>query len=336
MTSPLLHGLPPIIDGRARMLILGNMPSAMSLAAQQYYGNPRNAFWRIMGEIFRFEAEAPYQERTAALRASGVAVWDVLGSCRRVGSLDSAVEPDSMVPNDFRALLDEHSAIERVMFNGAAAEKNFVRLVGLDLRSVRLPSTSPAQTMRYADKLAAWRDAVASGPLRNSSEEHELLRAAALWAADCAEQALGVFELFDPTDRRPHEAVHGGREFGRGKQRDKTLRTLAWAAHSASKDADEPAAKYAARAAMLTAAVAYTHTDLNTGLPGVRQARHILGPAVYAAMALGDEAIRDAARSATPEVCRLISCMPPQPAGNSRLAKLFAALDSALRDAAQR
>jgi hypoxanthine-DNA glycosylase len=336
MTSPLLHGLPPIIDDRARMLILGNMPSVLSLATQQYYGNPRNAFWRIMGEIFCFDAEAPYQERTATLRSNGVAVWDVLGSCRRVGSLDSAVEPDSMVPNDFRALLDAHPAIERVMFNGAAAEKNFNRLVGSDLPSVRLPSTSPAQTMRYADKLAAWRGAVNAGSLRNSAGEQDLLRAAAVWAADCAEQALCVFERRHPADMRLREAIHGGREFGRGKKRDKTLRTLAWAAHSASKDADEPSAKYAARAAMLTAAVAYTHTDLNTGLPGVRQARHILGPAVYAAMALGDEAIRDAARSATPDIRRLITCMPSQPAGTSRLSNLYAALDSALRDTAQR
>ena len=160
MTSPLLHGLPPIIDDGAQLLILGNMPSAKSLTAQQYYGNPRNAFWRIMGEIFGFDAEAPYQERTAALRADGVAVWDVLASCRRVGSLDSAVEIDSMVPNDFRALFDTYPAIEHVMFNGAAAEKNFNRLVGLDLLSVRLPSTSPAQTMRYEDKLAAWQDGI--------------------------------------------------------------------------------------------------------------------------------------------------------------------------------
>ena len=97
--------------------------------------------------------------RTAALRAQGVAVWDVLKSCRRVGSLDSAIESDSMVPNDFASLFDAHPAIERVIFNGAAAEKNFNRWVrlGPDLRYVRLPSTSPAQTMRYEDKLAAWR-----------------------------------------------------------------------------------------------------------------------------------------------------------------------------------
>jgi hypoxanthine-DNA glycosylase len=159
MTSPLLHGLRPIIEHGARVLIVGNMPSVMSLAAQEYYANPRNAFWRIMGAIFGFDPSAPYEERTAVLRAHGVAVWDVLRSCRRVGSLDSAVEPDSMEPNDFVWLFDAYPTIERVAFNGAAAEKNFNRLVriGPDPRYQRLPSTSPAQTMPYEDKLTAWR-----------------------------------------------------------------------------------------------------------------------------------------------------------------------------------
>jgi hypoxanthine-DNA glycosylase len=162
MAGPLLEGLPPIADDTARILILGNMPSVMSLSAQQYYGNPRNAFWRIAGDILGFDPASPYEERTAALRVRGVAVWDVLRLCRRAGSLDSAIEPDSMVANDFAAFLAAHPAIERVLFNGAAAERNFVRLAGIDrpLRYRRLPSTSPAQTMRYADKLQAWRDAL--------------------------------------------------------------------------------------------------------------------------------------------------------------------------------
>ena len=162
MTTPLLHGLPPIIDHGAQSLILGNMPSVMSLGAQEYYANPRNAFWKITGEIFGFAADGLYDDRTAALTAQGVAVWDVLRSCRRVGSLDAAVEPDSMVANDFGQLLERHPHITRVFFNGAAAEQNFDRLVRVapDLRHQRLPSTSPAQTMRYADKLAAWREAI--------------------------------------------------------------------------------------------------------------------------------------------------------------------------------
>jgi hypoxanthine-DNA glycosylase len=162
VTAPLLHGLPPIVGQGAHTLILGNMLSVMSVASQQYYGNPRNAFWRITGELFGFAADDPYDDRTGALVAHGIAVWDVLKSCRRVGSLDSAVEPGSMVPNDFGELFDAHPAITRVLFNGAAAEKNFNRFVRVapDLHYRRLPSTSPAQTMRYEDKLTVWREAI--------------------------------------------------------------------------------------------------------------------------------------------------------------------------------
>lgn len=157
--TELLHGLAPIVGEQPRVLVLGNMPSVMSLTVQEYYGNPRNAFWRITAEVIGFDAAAPYAERVIALQRHGIAVWDVLRSCRRVGSLDSAVERDSMVPNDFSRFFDDHRGIELVVFNGAAAEANYRRLVRVEPSppSVRLPSTSPAQTMRYADKLGAWR-----------------------------------------------------------------------------------------------------------------------------------------------------------------------------------
>jgi hypoxanthine-DNA glycosylase len=162
MVAPLLHGLPPIIGEGAHTLILGNMLSVRSVAAAQYYGNPRNAFWRITGELFRFDADDPYDDRTAALVANGIAVWDVLKECRRAGSLDSAVEPKSMVGNDFGDLFLTYPGISRVFFNGAAAEANFNRLVRVapDADYRRLPSTSPAQTMRYEHKSAIWREAL--------------------------------------------------------------------------------------------------------------------------------------------------------------------------------
>ena len=157
--SPGVDGFAPLVGERPQVLILGNAPSVLSLAAREYYGNPRNAFWRITGELFGFDADASYDERAAALTGTGVAVWDVLRSCRRAGSLDSAVERDSMVANDFAAFFAEHSAIERVLFNGAAAEANYQRLVTVDatVSYARLPSTSPAHTMAFAAKLAAWR-----------------------------------------------------------------------------------------------------------------------------------------------------------------------------------
>ena len=138
------------------------MPSVMSLAAQQYYGNPRNAFWRVMGTLYGLDPDGPYGRRVAALVANGVAVWDVLRSCRRVGSLDSAVERDTMVANDFAAFYAAHPSIERVFFNGGAAEANYRRLTSVEapLAYRRLPSTSPAHTMPFVAKLAAWRDVV--------------------------------------------------------------------------------------------------------------------------------------------------------------------------------
>lgn len=164
MVSTTLHGFPPIIGPKARVLILGNVPGVASLNARQYYAHPRNAFWGITGELFGFDPAGPYADRVVALSAAGVAIWDVLQSCRRVGSLDSAVERDSMVANDFSALFAAHPTITRVCFNGAAAEKNYRRLVDVDsaLRYSRLPSTSPAHTVGFEDKLAAWRRAVIS------------------------------------------------------------------------------------------------------------------------------------------------------------------------------
>ncbi|MHA3020063.1 DNA-deoxyinosine glycosylase [Mycobacterium sp. BMJ-28] len=160
--TDLLHGLPPLAAPDARVLICGNMPSVMSLAVGEYYGNPRNAFWRITGAVFGFAADAPYPDRVQALLGHGVAVWDVLRCCVREGSLDSAVRRDTMVPNDFAGFFADHPGIERVVFNGAAAEANFRHLVGdAAVPAVRLPSTSPAQTMRFADKLAAWQSALA-------------------------------------------------------------------------------------------------------------------------------------------------------------------------------
>lgn len=159
MTSPTLESFPPLVGPGARILILGTMPGARSLEERQYYAHPRNAFWRITGALFGFDPALPYTDRVAELTGAGVSVWDVLRHCRRVGSLDASVEPDSMVPNDFDTFLAANPAIGHVYFNGAAAERHYQRLVVArnGLRHTRLPSTSPAHTARFEVKLAAWR-----------------------------------------------------------------------------------------------------------------------------------------------------------------------------------
>lgn len=179
-----------------------------------------------------------------------------------------------------------------------------------------------------------------SRPLGKSTEEQGALRAVALWAADCAEEALLLFESHHREDDSPRRALEAAREYGKGKKRDKGLRVVAMAALRAGKATDE-ASKYAARAAMLAASVAYTHTDLQDGLQGVRQARHVLGPAVYAALALetaaggdphvGNDFIMRAIATAPGEVRYILRQLPAQPEENGRLAALFFELDLGLR-----
>ena len=94
----------------ARVLVLGSMPSVASLAKQEYYGHPRNAFWPIMGRLFGAGPELPYDQRKAVLCERGVAVWDVLKTCRRAGSLDTSIRVDSETPNDFVTFFRAHPA----------------------------------------------------------------------------------------------------------------------------------------------------------------------------------------------------------------------------------
>jgi len=153
----------------ARLLILGSMPGAASLRAQQYYAHPRNSFWPIMARVAGLDVAAPYDERVEALTRSGVAVWDVLQSCVRSGSLDSSIQAGTRVPNDFAAFFAEHPGIRLVCFNGTEAQTSYNRQVlphlnTQEIRYVRLPSTSPAHAVAFEHKLAAWRAAMELNP----------------------------------------------------------------------------------------------------------------------------------------------------------------------------
>ena len=157
-------GLAPIIAPGARVLILGSLPSRLSLEKQQYYGNPQNAFWRIMGELFSAGPELCYAGRKRNLLRNRVALWDVLATSVRPGSMDSAIDFSSAAANDFTTLLREQGEIATVCFNGRVAAKLFERLVAPGLKNRPnsidykiLPSTSPAYaSMRFAEKLQRW------------------------------------------------------------------------------------------------------------------------------------------------------------------------------------
>jgi len=155
----------PVARRDARLLILGSMPGTASLAVGRYYAHPRNAFWPIVGSVCGFDANAPYAKRLAALQARGIALWDVLRSCERDGSLDGDIAAASVQTNDFAGFLAAHRRIAAVLCNGGTAFALFGKRVrptlGLPFREmpcVQLPSTSPAHAGRtLAQKLAAWR-----------------------------------------------------------------------------------------------------------------------------------------------------------------------------------
>ena len=161
------------------------------------------------------------------------------------------------------------------------------------------------------------------------------LRALGCWAADCAVRSLPLFEAQVPADLRPRAAIEGIREFAGGGRRTARLRSLALAALAAAREVKDPAATAAARAAGLAASSAYTHP-----LADLDQAKHILGPAVYAALAVelahggdpasGEAEIRWAIEHVPAEVCAILRQMPARPAGKSRLDRLYYELDSGL------
>lgn len=157
-----IYSFPPIADARATLLILGSMPGEASLRAGEYYAHPRNHFWRVLGTLVPLDPAAPYAQRIAALKASHIALWDVLHGCKRAGSLDANIDKASHIPNDFESFFARHAKITHVYFNGSAAEQIFRRHVLPQfklphLEYLRLPSTSPANaSFSFERKLDAW------------------------------------------------------------------------------------------------------------------------------------------------------------------------------------
>ena len=154
-------GFPPIARGDARLLILGTLPSQASLEAGQYYAHPRNAFWHIMAELYG--AGDTYAERCQRILQHGIAVWDVLQSSVRPGSMDADIRLDTACANDFADFFDDHPELGTVCFNGKKAQALYQRMVepatAARIASYHvLPSTSPAHaSLNFAAKLKAWR-----------------------------------------------------------------------------------------------------------------------------------------------------------------------------------
>jgi hypoxanthine-DNA glycosylase len=146
-----------------RMLVLGSFPSVTSLARQQYYAHPQNAFWRILQAILPsspYEISASsYQNRIDWMLGKGLGLWDVYASCEREGSLDSAIKAPQV--NDLADLKRRCPNLQLVAHNGGESFRHANITRALDLPVYRLPSTSPANaSWSFERKLAAWREVV--------------------------------------------------------------------------------------------------------------------------------------------------------------------------------
>lgn len=154
----MLEGLAPVVDARTRLVVLGSFPAAASLAAQQYYGHPRNAFWPLVGAIIGVDLRAlAYAGRLEALRAHGIGLWDVIARAERQGSLDAAIRNETHNP-----LVELAATLPRlatIAFNGGTAARlgrRELKVVADRYELVDLPSSSPAHTLAFDDKLRAW------------------------------------------------------------------------------------------------------------------------------------------------------------------------------------
>lgn len=157
-TPAIICAFPPIIGPKPHTLILGTMPGVKSLLHQQYYAHPQNQFWKFMGDIYGAGINLPYPERLQILTSQGIAVWDVLQSCVREGSMDSDIK--HALPNDFKLFFDTYPEIRKVVFDSAKAEEIFKKtqsdFAGIEFH--RVPSPSPAHArLSYAEKLTRWK-----------------------------------------------------------------------------------------------------------------------------------------------------------------------------------
>ena len=154
---PPLIGLAPVIAPNIRILILGSFPGAASLAAQQYYAYPRNQLWRLLSALTGEDlASLPYAERLPRLLAHDFGLWDVLGACDRIGSLDSNIR--NAAANDFAWLRQCCPALRKIGFNGQTSGKFAPGFAAAGFETLVLPSSSPAYAVRTFDqKLSMWR-----------------------------------------------------------------------------------------------------------------------------------------------------------------------------------
>jgi hypoxanthine-DNA glycosylase len=152
------HCFPPVIRPDTKLLVLGSLPGAVSLARQRYYAHPQNLFWRLIGAVIDRDLVAlDYEARLAALLDTGIGLWDTVAAATREGSLDAAIRLHAA--SDLAALVATLPALRAIGCNGATSARIGRRQLGAvpGPALVDLPSSSPAYaSLSFEKKRAAW------------------------------------------------------------------------------------------------------------------------------------------------------------------------------------
>lgn len=151
-----ISSFPPVISKDSKILILGSVPGIKSLEMQEYYAHPQNKFWRILFELFNEDYTTDYAEKIDLLKKNKIAVWDVIDSCERKGSLDTKIKNENH--HNILQLLDDFPSIKVIFCNGQKSFKTLGKILPDDpkIPVFVLPSTSPAYTIPYQQKLKDW------------------------------------------------------------------------------------------------------------------------------------------------------------------------------------
>ena len=151
-----ISSFPPVVYQDSEILILGSIPGAKSLEMQEYYAHPQNKFWSIVFELFNEDFTKDYQQKLQILRKNKIALWDVIDSCERKGSLESEIKNET--GNDILKLLEDYPNLKIIFCNGQKSYKNLIKTFEKNIKIpiVALPSTSPLHTISFDKKLEVW------------------------------------------------------------------------------------------------------------------------------------------------------------------------------------
>lgn len=153
----MITSFPPLMNSDTETLILGTMPGIASLEKQEYYAHPRNHFWKIIYTLFdKLPVSENFNEKIDVLQSHRIGLWDVLENCERKGSLDIHIK--NQTENDFENLFQKFPRITKIVFNGKESHRYFVKKFGQmeGITYYVMPSTSPANTMSFENKLKTW------------------------------------------------------------------------------------------------------------------------------------------------------------------------------------